>query len=205
VAEGGGFQAERRGRISIDQWRIFAISHRETGNVSQAARNAGISVKTAYRALADESHFPLYRKAREIAKSLVPEGVKDYEMLGVEAALAVADFAYFRERYFGRVATPWATRTATEITRLLATPHKEFVLVNEPPGVGKSTFWTLDFPAWLICRDRAIRIQIGSSPWKRPTTTSRKGWRWTRRPACPTTSACSAHPAVSCGRRRRSS
>jgi hypothetical protein len=163
MAEGGGFQAERRGRISIDQWRIFAISHRESGNVSQAARNAGISVKTAYRALADESHFPLYRKAREIAKSLVPEGVKDYEMLGVEAALAVADFAYFRERYFGRVATPWATHTAKEITRLLATPHKEFVLVNEPPGVGKSTFWTLDLPAWLICRDRAIRIQIGSS------------------------------------------
>jgi hypothetical protein len=160
---GLGSQGTGGNRISPEQWLTFTIAYREGGNVSQAARKAGISAKTAYRALNDETHFPLYRKAREIANQLTPPGVKDYESLGVEARKAVADFGYFRERYLGRVATPWATHTAKVVADKLETPHKEFILVNEPPGVGKSTFWTSDLPAWMICRNRSIRIQIGSS------------------------------------------
>jgi hypothetical protein len=46
---------------------------------------------------------------------------------------------------------------ANYIVKLLATPAKEYVVLNAPPGVGKSTLMTLDIPAWLVCRDRAIR------------------------------------------------
>ena len=165
---GIGSSGTRTSAITAEEWRVFAIEHRQHGNVTRAARAAGISVKTAYRAVNEETHYPLYRRARLLAAELVPIGAKTRDELSPEALRAVEDFGYFRERYFGRVATPWATHTAKVVADLLATPHKEFVLVNEPPGVGKSTFWTLDLPAWMICRDRAIRIQIGSSARSSP-------------------------------------
>jgi hypothetical protein len=44
----------------------------------------------------------------------------------------------------------------------LATGEREYVVMNEPPGSGKSTLFTHDIPCWLIAKDRTIRIQIGS-------------------------------------------
>lgn len=44
----------------------------------------------------------------------------------------------------------------------LESPLKEYAVVNAPPGAGKSTLFTLDLCAWLTCRNRAIRGQIGS-------------------------------------------
>jgi hypothetical protein len=44
----------------------------------------------------------------------------------------------------------------------LETPDREYVVMNEPPGAGKSTLFTHDIPCWLITRDRTVRIQIGS-------------------------------------------
>jgi len=156
-------ESTARKPASPEQWVVFATAYREHGNLAEAARHAGISRSTANRAIKQEDRYPLFRRARDIAKGLMPEGVKDYASLGIEASRAVEDFAYFRRRYFGRVDVPWADHTAHTVAQMLASPHKEFVLVNEPPGVGKSTFWTLDLPAWIICRDRSVRIQIGSS------------------------------------------
>jgi hypothetical protein len=42
------------------------------------------------------------------------------------------------------------------------TDNREYVVLNEPPGSGKSTLFTHDIPAWLIARDRSIRLMIGS-------------------------------------------
>ncbi|MFP4512070.1 MAG: hypothetical protein ACLFRV_03880 [Acidimicrobiales bacterium] len=47
------------------------------------------------------------------------------------------------------------------MVELLATPHKEFVVINCPPGSGKTTAFSHDLPAWLTCRDRAIRGLMG--------------------------------------------
>ena len=79
-----------------------------------------------------------------------------------EAQLALEDFAYFRLRYFGRKSTPWQERAAYELLRISETEEREFVVMNEPPGSGKSTLFTHDIPCWMIARDRSIRIQIGS-------------------------------------------
>ena len=57
----------------------------------------------------------------------------------------------------GHIATPWQVEAANYIVGLLGTPTKEYAVLNAPPGVGKSTLMTLDIPAWLVCRDRAIR------------------------------------------------
>ena len=45
---------------------------------------------------------------------------------------------------------------------LVESGDREFVVMNEPPGSGKSTLFTHDIPCWLIARDRSIRLQVGS-------------------------------------------
>jgi hypothetical protein len=82
--------------------------------------------------------------------------------LSAEASRALEDFGLFQRRYFGRIATPWQEEAAHRIVELIDTPDKEFAVVNAPPGSGKSTTFTLDIPAFVTCRNRAVRGLIGS-------------------------------------------
>jgi hypothetical protein len=82
--------------------------------------------------------------------------------LSNEALRALEDFQYFRRRYFARTASPWQEQAANQLLELLKTPHKEFVVVNCPPGSGKSTLFAHDVPIWMACQNRAIRCLIGS-------------------------------------------
>lgn len=82
--------------------------------------------------------------------------------LSDEARRGLKDFEFFRAHYLGHVSTPWQIEAAETIVELLETPDKEYVVLNTPPGVGKSTLFTHDIPVWAICRNRAVRIIIGS-------------------------------------------
>lgn len=79
-----------------------------------------------------------------------------------EALEALEDFAIFRTRYLGRDPSPWQTEAAKELAKLLQTPHKEYLVVNCPPGSGKSTLFAHDIPIWMACRNRSLRTLIGS-------------------------------------------
>jgi len=46
---------------------------------------------------------------------------------------------------------------------LMETEYEEYVVINAPPGTGKSTFFAKVLPAWATVRNRAIRGMIGSS------------------------------------------
>lgn len=83
--------------------------------------------------------------------------------LSDEATRALDDFGYFQKRYFGRVPYYWQVEAAEQAAALLATPHKEFLVVNCPPGVGKTTLFTHDIPAWLTVRNRSLRGMMGAS------------------------------------------
>ena len=89
-------------------------------------------------------------------------GVVVAQPLSVEARRALDDFVFFRRRFFGRLSTPWQERAAYELLRLCESGEREYVVMNEPPGSGKSTLFTHDIPCWLIARDRTIRVQVGS-------------------------------------------
>lgn len=78
-----------------------------------------------------------------------------------EAVRALDDFGYFRWRYFRRASTPWQEEAGHRIVDLLETPDREFVVLNCPPGSGKSTTFVHDLPIWLIVRNRAIRQLLG--------------------------------------------
>lgn len=99
------------------------------------------------------------REAREGQGALGPIPVGE---LSEPARRALGDFGFFQRRYFGRIATPWQEMAAERVVGLLESPEKEFAVVNAPPGSGKSTTFTLDIPAWVTVRNRAIRGQIGS-------------------------------------------
>lgn len=78
-----------------------------------------------------------------------------------EARRALDDFEYFRKRYLGRTSRPWQVEAANQTVQWLTSGDTELMVVNCPPGAGKSTLFTNDIPLWMICRDRTIRIFLG--------------------------------------------
>lgn len=85
------------------------------------------------------------------------------EWLSDVALEALEDFDFFRRRYLGRRPTPWQADAARHVVEWLVSPETEYAVINVAPGSGKSTLFTSDLLLWLICRDRSIRILIGSS------------------------------------------
>lgn len=138
-------------------------------SIVQSAQKAKFSEATAYRVekaaknlRADEdldSSARTYREQKEEAKL---EGPKRHDKLSDEAKRALEDFGYFRQRYFGRISTPWQEQAGEELVRLLESPDKEYVVMNMPPGSGKTTLLH-DLTCWVICRNRAVRLLTGSA------------------------------------------
>lgn len=156
------------------QWQQFDELIRTGHKVKEAARACGISENTAYMHRSRQKkenravEIPLqaqtvriHKGEKVVKESGGPEPV-EYEDLCEEAKRALEDFSYFQRRYIGRIATPWQKEAADMVVEWLRSPHKEFVVINAPPGCGKSTTFCLDICAWLTCRNRAIRGQIGS-------------------------------------------
>ena len=146
--------------VSQSQRDIYWTQRKSGANRSDAALRAGFSVSYAYE---------LERQARGVVvgpDSRSVKGVKNpipRPQLSPEAARARNDFGYFQRRYFGRIAYPWQVEAATKVVELLESPHKEYLVVNCPPGSGKSTLFAHDIPAWLTVRNRQIRGMIGSA------------------------------------------
>lgn len=146
----------------LDRWKRY-FDHRNNGlSIEQAADKArGISRATAYRfERGDQSSSGL--EAAELLGVTRVGGATVDKPLSPEARKALGDFEYFRKRYFGRKSTPWQIKAANAVVESLEDPAKNYIVMNEPPGSGKSTLFTCDIPCWLIVRDRTIRIQISS-------------------------------------------
>lgn len=86
-----------------------------------------------------------------------------YEDLCEEAKRAWHDFAYFQRRYLGRIAIPWQVAAAQTIVVAIESDEEEWIVINCPPGSGKSTTFSHDIPCWLTVRDRAITGLIGTA------------------------------------------
>jgi hypothetical protein len=151
--------APRGGTISDEQRAVF-WKRRDAGySVMAASKYANFSYATGIRLNAKEEflHTPDEAAIEEQLK-----GPQPYRRLSEEAKHALDDFGYFQRRYFGRIATPWQEMAANEVRRYLESEDEEYLVVNAPPGSGKSTLFTLDLCAWVTCRNRAIRGLIGS-------------------------------------------
>lgn len=148
-------------KTDVDRWGKYFAARNEGIGVEQAAKKARLSPSTAYRfERGDPSSGGL--EAASILGINTVAGNLVAQPLSPEATRALEDFAYFRLRYFGRKSTPWQERAAYEVLRSAQSRDRDYLVINEPPGSGKSTLFTHDIPCWLIARDRSIRIQIGS-------------------------------------------
>lgn len=148
--------------ISDAQKRLYAEARANGLSMLKAARAGGFSEASAIRFekqwMSNNSgdEFRIARVQRELKD---PLGTKE---LSDEAKRALDDFGYFQRRYLGRVAIPYQQAVAEKVVELLETPRKEFVVLNGPPGTGKSTLVTHDILLWLTCRNRNIRGLVGS-------------------------------------------
>lgn len=146
-------------RIDDGRWRKYAKAVSEGHSQRTSAAMAGISYASVMR----QARIPTSRMNRILGEfGFEKAGVFDVDKVKGDAQRALDDFGYFRSRYFARSTSPWAEEAVYKMMELAASPHKEYVVVNQPPGVGKSTLWTHDFPVWLAVRDRSRRTMIGS-------------------------------------------
>jgi len=143
-------------RISFEQRETYWRMRGKGYSQPESAAKAGFSKGTACKLERERNQRIPKVDPVHIGDPILPDNLNEF------ASRAYDDFGYFQRRYFGRIPYYWQTQAAEKVVELLASPHKEFLVVNCPPGVGKSTLFTHDIPAWLTVRNRQIRGMIGS-------------------------------------------
>ena len=152
-------------QTEVNRWQRYFEARNSGLNVEASARRARIAPSTAWRFERNDPGSGGIEAANILGISVVAGNLVATPM-SAEAMKARDDFAYFRRRFLGRRSTPWQERAGYEVLRQLeearATNTRRFVVINAPPGSGKSTLFTHDIVCWLIARDRTIRAMIGS-------------------------------------------
>jgi len=162
------FWEARAAGISIKEACKIAGIHYNTGQKWDAKRrrlNAELAVAQLNEKVADVKANRSGKAVAELRAELdtiaeLPP-VIPYERLSERGKRGWDDFDYFRRVYLGRVPSPWQVEAAYRIVEYLESEEKEFLVLNCPPGAGKSTLFH-DVAVWCIVRNRAIRVLIGS-------------------------------------------
>lgn len=145
--------------VEPDRQEAYARLRRQGWSRDGACRQVGVSKNWAIKFdLGHANSGDGYRAAREEASIAGPV---PFDELCDEAKRGLEDFEFFRRFYLGHVSLPWQVENAEKIVELLATPDKEFVVSNGPPGVGKTTL-RHDIACWVTVRNRGIRGLVGS-------------------------------------------
>ena len=152
-------------QTDVARWEKYFTARNEGHNVEAAARRARLPSSTAWRFERNDPGSGGLEAASILGISVVAGNLVAQPISPIAVA-ALDNFAEFRLRYLGRKSTPWQTRAAYEVLRqheeARATNSRRYVVINCPPGSGKSTLFTHDIVAWLVARDRTIRVMIGS-------------------------------------------
>lgn len=155
-------------------WASYFTLRNEGVQTAVAAKKCGISASTAYRFESGNKKSSGYKAAQVLGITKVDQQVIP-KLLSPEAQKGLDDFAYFRRRYMGRNSSPWQVEAADIIVQLLESGETEDkVVINAPPGSGKSTLFTHDIPIWLICRNRSVRTMVGSRTQKQANKYTRR-------------------------------
>lgn len=133
-------------------------------SVGRAAKAIGRSEGWGYRQEQKERDYKAAQEERLPAPKRFDEldgGVKD----------CLSDFSLFEESFFAYRPVPWRRDAAMRVAEMLLdpTPDKHYVVINTPPGAGKTSLFTFIIPVWLIVGGgsqnpelgRAIRILLG--------------------------------------------
>lgn len=161
-------------RITDDQkMRLRRLVYEDGLEIKQASAIVGIHINSATGILDGRGRsrkgddgkikrspgkgaLPLEKVGPEAKRALGPE-----QITADNLPEAVEAFDYFSLRYFGHIQSPWQKEAAGKLIALDASPDREYVVINCPPGAGKSTI-AVRLACWWIVKDRTTRILFGS-------------------------------------------
>ena len=160
------WQAINSGADLREACRIAGI-HYQTGLAWRSRARAAKAESDRARVEMGEAHKKT--KGKKVRDDLIRQTVEGENLppvvplgrLSERAQRGLEDFDFFRRVYLGRVPSPWQVDAAYKIVQKLESNDKEFLVLNCPPGAGKSTLFH-DVAVWCIVRNRAIRVMIGS-------------------------------------------
>ena len=135
---------------SVEKWAEYLALRRRGESMWTASKNNGLSYHACKDAEAGKAPRN-YVTAEEMLGAVVAPHVPEEEELCPEAQEALENIAVFARRYFGIVLQPWQVEATEKIFNLLETEYEEYVVINAPPGTGKSTFFAKVLPAWATC------------------------------------------------------
>lgn len=186
-------------RSLADKARFFKLIGQGATNV-EACKTIGISKNTgsAWLRGAKDSAGQSLRERKQL---LQLKGPIPYEEMSPDAKRAHDDFEFFRRACFGRLSSPWQVDAAQQFVErhkhARATRTKQFINLNCPPGAGKSTELH-DIEAWLIVRERAIRMLLGSSTQRLANRYNGRLRRTLERPRAPMVDAAEVAAGRAC-------
>jgi hypothetical protein len=149
---------------SLQQIQRFHALRKRGLTVAKAAEAVNMSRGWGYR------QSRIARADNERALAEMPPDPKSYSELDGGVKDTLRDFGLFSEVFLCRRPTPWRIDAAKRTVEMLLDKTKDdYVVVNLPPGAGKTSLFTHDLAAWLICGGgtedpavgRALRIMLG--------------------------------------------
>lgn len=110
------------------------------------------------------------RMDQELQTDNLPDP-KSWAELSTDARTGLQDINAFGLMFLARRPAAWRYESAMRaVDAVTDKSRRTFTVVNLPPGIGKSTFFTLDLPLWLVTGGgtldpefgRALRMLLGS-------------------------------------------
>lgn len=172
------WEARHVGRTIRDASSMVGVHYNTALNWEKKAKDAALEHKHATLGLVKASravghHGSKDHTAQMMAATEELNGPVPLHLLNERATRGLDDFDYFRRVYLGRAPSNWQVEAAYRIKEYLESEEREYLVLNVPPGAGKSTLFH-DVAVWMICRRRDIRILIGSVSGKLATQYSRR-------------------------------
>jgi len=147
----------------VDQWVRFLMLRRNQWSVAKAARESGVNYHSARDCESGKSQMRNFMLAKEMTDRIGVSNIPDYLSLEPDVQAAWDNIEKFALRYFGIILMPWQIEATETILELLDSDEEEYIVINAPPGSGKSVFFAKVLPAFATVRNRALRGMIGSS------------------------------------------
>jgi hypothetical protein len=172
------WESRHVGRPIRDSAKLAGVHYNTALNWEKKAKDARLEHQESSIGLAKASRSVGHKGTKDISAQMLAaaeelNGPVPYELLNERAKRGLDDFDYFRSVYLGRAPSPWQVEAAYQIKGFLESEDREYLVLNVPPGAGKSTLFH-DVAVWMICRRRDIRILIGSVSGKLATQYSRR-------------------------------
>lgn len=145
--------------VQPDKQQAYFKLRGQGWNRTQAAKKAQIAYNTALKL--DGVERP---DGRAVQRERVQDAMGEplaYNQLTDEAKRCIDDFAYFQRVVLGRIPVEWQVDAAQRVVQAVDAEEESWFDINLAPGVGKTTLFSHDIPAWLTARDRTITGVLG--------------------------------------------